>query len=263
MANKARIPFLILFVLCATVAAQDQTGKIVFYRESHFRSGDYKPPIFCDGVELGMIVNGGYLEVMAPAGHHVCVTELAQSPPTTIDIVPGEVVYLRVDITPTIKRQAFLVTTSEAEYRKQKKLKLMATTQLSSTRPAEPSTQMPPAAQTNAQDLPGLPASGARAEGAVLPGVGFVGYPQCLQCPDPKYTSEARDAHLEGTVRLKAVIGIDGKATDIEVVKGIGRGLDEQAVNAVRSWRFAPALGPNGNPVATIVPIEITFRLMK
>jgi TonB family protein len=61
---------------------------------------------------------------------------------------------------------------------------------------------------------------------------------------------------------LQAVITPDGRATEIEVVKGPGLGLEEKAVEAVKTWRFKPAIGPNGKPVAVIVPIEVTFRLL-
>jgi TonB family protein len=46
-------------------------------------------------------------------------------------------------------------------------------------------------------------------------------------------------------------------------MKGPGNGLEEKAIEAVRSWRFRPAVGPDGHPVATMVPIEVTFRLTK
>jgi TonB family protein len=58
------------------------------------------------------------------------------------------------------------------------------------------------------------------------------------------------------------VITVDGRATDIRVVQSPGLGLDEKAIEAVRTWRFRPAYGPNGKPVATISPIEVTFRLL-
>ena len=46
---------------------------------------------------------------------------------------------------------------------------------------------------------------------------------------EPEYSEEARAAKLAGTVLLRIVVDIDGKAKDIEVVNGIGLGLDEQA----------------------------------
>jgi protein TonB len=57
------------------------------------------------------------------------------------------------------------------------------------------------------------------------------------------------------------VITLDGRATNIQVVKSPGLGLDEKAIEAVRQWKFRPAVGPGGKPVPSQVPIEVTFRL--
>ena len=57
------------------------------------------------------------------------------------------------------------------------------------------------------------------------------------------------------------VVMPDGRATNIRVEKGLGMGLDERAVEAVKQWRFKPALGPDGKPVAVALTIELTFRL--
>ena len=103
---------------------------------------------------------------------------------------------------------------------------------------------------------------GGTGGGYFHPGTGGVGYPSCAYCPDPKYSEEARKAKYQGTVVLQAVITPDGRATEIQVVKGPGLGLEEKAVEAVKQWRFKPALGPNGKPVAVVVPLEITFRLL-
>jgi TonB family protein len=103
---------------------------------------------------------------------------------------------------------------------------------------------------------------GGTGGGAYHPGTGGVGYPSCVYCPDPKYSEEARKAKYQGTVVLQAVITPDGRATEIQVVKGPGLGLEEKAVEAVKQWRFKPANGPGGKPVPVIVPIEVTFRLL-
>jgi TonB family protein len=107
---------------------------------------------------------------------------------------------------------------------------------------------------------PGI--GGGTGGGYFHPGTGGVGYPSCVYCPDPKYSEEARKAKYQGTVVLQAVITPDGRATDIQVVKGPGLGLEEKAVEAVKQWRFKPAIGPAGKPVPVIVPIEVTFRLL-
>ena len=105
-------------------------------------------------------------------------------------------------------------------------------------------------------------AGGGTGGGYFHPGTAGVGYPSCVYCPDPKYSEEARKAKYQGTVVLQAVITPDGRATEIQVVKGPGLGLEEKAVEAVKLWRFKPAMGPGGKPVPVIVPIEVTFRLL-
>jgi len=87
-----------------------------------------------------------------------------------------------------------------------------------------------------------------------------VGMPACKYCPDPEYSKEARKKKYEGVVVLSVVVTTEGKATNIQVTKGPGLGLDEKAVDAVRKWRFKPAM-KDGKPVPTKVPIEVTFRL--
>ena len=92
-------------------------------------------------------------------------------------------------------------------------------------------------------------------------GTGGYGYPACVYCPQAQYSDEAVKAKYQGTVTLIAVITAEGKATDIHVVKGLGLGLDEKAIEAVRTWRFRPAAGPNGHPAPVRQTIEVTFHL--
>lgn len=93
-------------------------------------------------------------------------------------------------------------------------------------------------------------------------GVNGVGIPTCKYCPRPIYSEEAKKAKLAGTVYLLVTVLTNGHAGEIKVIKGIGKGLDEQAIETVRNkWTFEPAEGPDGKPVATIVPIQITFQL--
>ena len=87
------------------------------------------------------------------------------------------------------------------------------------------------------------------------------GTPDCLYCPPPQFSDEAVKAKYQGVVTLMCVIMPDGRATDIHVAQGPGLGLEEKAIEAVRAWRFRPALGPDGKPAAVRMPIEVTFRL--
>jgi TonB family protein len=111
---------------------------------------------------------------------------------------------------------------------------------------------------------PGVgPGEGGGIGGGVFrPGRGGVGEPVCIYCPDPKFTEEARKAKYQGSVLLRIIVTPDGRATNISVVRGLGMGLDENAVEAVRGWKFRPAMGPNGKPVPVEVYIEVTFRLL-
>jgi protein TonB len=87
------------------------------------------------------------------------------------------------------------------------------------------------------------------------------GSPDCVYCPPPQFSDEAVKAKYQGVVTLMVVITPDGRATDIHVSQGPGLGLEEKAIEAVRAWRFKPALGPDGKPAAVRMPIEVTFRL--
>jgi protein TonB len=92
-------------------------------------------------------------------------------------------------------------------------------------------------------------------------GTGGYGVPECLFCPQPQFSDEAVKSKYMGTVTLVAIINADGRATNIQVVQGAGMGLDEKAIDGVKTWRFRPAVGPDGKPAAVRQTIEVTFRL--
>lgn len=88
-----------------------------------------------------------------------------------------------------------------------------------------------------------------------------VSAPQVIAKTDPEYSEEARKAGLTGNVMLSLIVGVDGTARDIRVDKPMGLGLDEQAVSAVRTWRFKPGM-KDGMPVPVAVNVEVAFRLL-
>jgi len=102
---------------------------------------------------------------------------------------------------------------------------------------------------------------GGTGGGIFRAGVNGVGTPSCFYAPSPEYSDEARKTKYQGAVVVEGIINLDGKVTNIKVVKGVGMGLDENAIAAVKTWRCKPAVGPSGQPVRTLVPIEVTFRL--
>lgn len=89
---------------------------------------------------------------------------------------------------------------------------------------------------------------------------GGVSAPRILYAPDPEYSEEARKAKYQGTVVLWVVVGPDGRPRDIRVQRSLGLGLDEKAMEAVRTWKFDPAR-KDGQPVAVQINVEVNFRL--
>ncbi len=82
--------------------------------------------------------------------------------------------------------------------------------------------------------------------------------PRATSSPNPEYTQAALKAGIHGFVTLMLTVGVDGKAHGINVVQGLGYGLDESAVKAVQSWKFEPALR-NGVPVDSKIAWELEF----
>jgi periplasmic protein TonB len=84
--------------------------------------------------------------------------------------------------------------------------------------------------------------------------------PKVIHTVPPQYTKEALDARLQGDVLLSALVGIDGTALEIKVIRPLGKGLDQKAVECVEQWRFSPGTN-HGDPVQVKVEIEVNFRL--
>ncbi len=87
-----------------------------------------------------------------------------------------------------------------------------------------------------------------------------VGPPKATYAPDPDYSELARRAKYQGVTVLGVIVGPDGNPQDVWVVKKLGLGLDQKAIDAVRTWKFDPAT-KGGQPVAVLLNVEISFRL--
>lgn len=85
--------------------------------------------------------------------------------------------------------------------------------------------------------------------------------PVILSKLTPKYTREAQLDKIQGTVVIRAIFRKDGVVDDIKVVRGIGYGLDEEAIKAAAQIRFLPGK-KNGQPVNVRAQIEFTFTLL-
>jgi TonB family protein len=76
----------------------------------------------------------------------------------------------------------------------------------------------------------------------------------------PIYTAEARRRGIEGDVVLKIVVRRDGSVGNVTVIRSLGAGLEQKAIDAVRQWRFGPARR-QGQPVDVLVDISVAFTL--
>lgn len=90
---------------------------------------------------------------------------------------------------------------------------------------------------------------------------GGVSRPVLVRKVDPEYSEEARKAKFQGTVVLALVVDAQGRPKDVRVVRPLGMGLDEKAIEAVMKWIFRPGL-KDGQPVAVRAQAEVNFRLL-
>jgi TonB family protein len=128
----------------------------------------------------------------------------------------------------------------------------------STTQPQqEAAPQVPPSSDVGkSSDAPPAAHSG----GGVYHVGGGVSAPKVISSPDPEYPEEARRQGIEGAVRLWLIVDDQGRPREIKVAKQVGYGFDQEAVRAVREWRFKPAM-KDGKPVAVQINVEVNFRL--
>ncbi len=105
------------------------------------------------------------------------------------------------------------------------------------------------------------PGEGGNTGGGVYHIGGGVSAPVPLYKIDPDYSEEARKAKYQGTVVLAIVVDEHGNPKDVRVVKPLGLGLDQKAIEAVSKWRFRPGM-KDGHAVAVAATIEVNFRLL-
>ena len=86
--------------------------------------------------------------------------------------------------------------------------------------------------------------------------------PRVIKEAKPSYTVAAVRARVEGRINLEAVVHPDGTVGEVRVVRSLDKkyGLDEQAVTAVKQWRFAPVKNDDV-AVPVLVEVELTFSL--
>jgi protein TonB len=100
---------------------------------------------------------------------------------------------------------------------------------------------------------------GGTGGGPYRPGSGITP-PSLLREVRPDYTEDGRRRNIEGDVVLEIVVRRDGTVGDVKLLQGLGAGLDQRAIDAVRQWRFSPARRL-GAPVDVIVEVAVEFKL--
>ena len=102
---------------------------------------------------------------------------------------------------------------------------------------------------------PGGAGEGPGGTGGAIP-------PRVLRKIPPEYTAEAMQAKVQGMAVLEAVVMPDGSVGDVRIVRSVDAvfGLDQQAIHAVKAWRFAPGTS-GGQAIPMLVTIELTFTL--
>jgi periplasmic protein TonB len=104
------------------------------------------------------------------------------------------------------------------------------------------------------------PGEGGGIGGGIFRVGGGVSAPSIIYRVEPTYSEEARKAKYQGVVVLSAIVRKDGSIEILKVVRSLGLGLDENAIQALKQWKFRPGLR-NGVPVDVALNIEVNFSL--
>ncbi len=104
------------------------------------------------------------------------------------------------------------------------------------------------------------PGEGGGTGGGVFHVGGGVSPPRQIYAPEPEFSEEARKAKYQGVCTLGLIVGTDGRPSQIRVLSSLGMGLDEKAIEAVKTWRFEPAM-KDGHPVRVEIAVEVDFHL--
>ena len=96
--------------------------------------------------------------------------------------------------------------------------------------------------------------------GPYRPGIGGVSNPIPIVTPEAEFSDEARRAKYQGAVMVTIIVDWRGIPQNLRIVRSLGMGLDEKALDAVRRYRFKPAM-KDGKPVPVMMTVEVNFRL--
>lgn len=105
------------------------------------------------------------------------------------------------------------------------------------------------------------PGSGGNAGGGLYRIGGGVSAPQAIFTPEAEFSDEARRAKYQGVCLISLIVDAQGNPQNPRVIRALGMGLDEKALEAVRKYKFKPAMKDGRIPVPVMITIEVNFRL--
>ncbi len=105
------------------------------------------------------------------------------------------------------------------------------------------------------------PGTGGNAGGGVYQIGGGVSAPVAIFTPEAEFSDEARRAKYQGVCLISLIVDAQGNPQDPRVIRALGMGLDEKALEAVRKYKFKPAMKDGRTPVPVRITIEVNFRL--
>jgi TonB family protein len=105
------------------------------------------------------------------------------------------------------------------------------------------------------------PGFGGNTGGGVYQVGGAISNPVVIHAVDPEFSDEARRAKYQGICVISLIVDKNGNPVNPHVVRALGMGLDEKALEAIRQYKFKPALKDGKTPVAVEVSVEVNFRL--
>jgi TonB family protein len=104
------------------------------------------------------------------------------------------------------------------------------------------------------------PGSGGGYGGGLMSVGGGVSAPQVVHSVEPEFTDDARRANYQGNVSVQLIVDSEGNPQNVRLVSHLGMGLDEKAIQAVKQYKFHPAMY-QGHPVAVQIVIDVDFHL--
>jgi periplasmic protein TonB len=104
------------------------------------------------------------------------------------------------------------------------------------------------------------PGSGGNFGGGLRKIGGGVSTPELIYKVDPEFSEEARKAKFMGIVLVNLIVDAQGRPQNVHILRGVGMGLDGKALDAVKLYRFKPAM-ENGKPVAVELNVEVNFQI--